>query len=233
MKISGIYSIINVVNGKYYVGSSKDILSSRGRWSHHRYLLKENRHTNHHLQAAWNLYGSDKFVFLIVEELLPDLLVNEEQKYLDVAKLEKEKCYNQEFNVSHGDITEESRLKRSRALKGRVFSFSSKRKMSIAKIGIKLSDMHKKNISKSKIGNPHNPHTEETKQKMSNAQSGNKNARYDHTIHKWYNDKTSEVFLGTQYEFCDKFSLHRASVNWVVKGHRNSVYGWRICEDKI
>ena len=34
-KVSGIYKIINKVNGKYYVGSSNDILGAGGRWKEH------------------------------------------------------------------------------------------------------------------------------------------------------------------------------------------------------
>ena len=40
-KISGIYKIINKVNGKYYVGSAKNI---RGRWNGHKHLLNRNIH---------------------------------------------------------------------------------------------------------------------------------------------------------------------------------------------
>ena len=45
-KISGIYEIICLVNGKYYVGSSKDILYRKGK---HLGKLKRNKHENPHL----------------------------------------------------------------------------------------------------------------------------------------------------------------------------------------
>lgn len=43
-KISGIYKIINKINGKYYVGSSKDIVTPNiGRWYMHKYELNKKR----------------------------------------------------------------------------------------------------------------------------------------------------------------------------------------------
>tara|TARA_R110000868_G_C10688432_1_gene748089 strand:- start:38 stop:742 length:705 start_codon:yes stop_codon:yes gene_type:complete len=66
---SGIYKIINVVNNKFYVGSSVDL---RKRKSKHFSELRHNKHNNKHLQRAWNKYGEDSFIFVIVEELTRD-----------------------------------------------------------------------------------------------------------------------------------------------------------------
>ena len=54
-KISGIYKIVNKVNGKYYVGSSNDVLKTR--FYEHKRLLTKNKHFNVKLQNAWNKYG--------------------------------------------------------------------------------------------------------------------------------------------------------------------------------
>ena len=56
-----IYRLTNTKNGKCYIGQS--IESNNRRLNNHRYLLKTNRHGNSHLQSAWNLYGSDAFLF--------------------------------------------------------------------------------------------------------------------------------------------------------------------------
>ena len=61
-----IYKIINVVNDKFYVGSTTN---QKVRFRQHRKLLRGNRHHCKHLQAAWNLYGESKFVFVVVEEV--------------------------------------------------------------------------------------------------------------------------------------------------------------------
>src|ERR1035437_397640 len=53
-KISGIYKIINKIDGKYYIGSSDHI---KRRWYSHRTELRKNRHGNQYLQRARNKYG--------------------------------------------------------------------------------------------------------------------------------------------------------------------------------
>jgi group I intron endonuclease len=61
-----IYRITNMANGKYYIGSADSF--ARREWQH-KYDLKRGVHKNPRLQAAWDKYGPDMFVFEIVEEL--------------------------------------------------------------------------------------------------------------------------------------------------------------------
>jgi|ERR1051326_1061197 group I intron endonuclease len=121
MKISGIYKIINKVNGKYYVGSSTDILTDNiGRWYRHKHDLRKNIHRNDYLQRAWNKYGESNFDFIIVEQVPKHQLLVIEQKYLDIAILEKDKCYNLMFESGLGSPcqkNEYSRLKMINSLK--------------------------------------------------------------------------------------------------------------------
>lgn len=79
-KVSGIYKITNIHNGKFYIGSSKNI---KKRISTHKTQLRKQAHPNIILQRAWNKYGESGFVFEIVEEVIPDLLLSVEQSYLD------------------------------------------------------------------------------------------------------------------------------------------------------
>ena len=65
-KISGIYKIVNKVNGKYYIGSSANIYGiPHGRWYQHKMHLRGNWHYNNHLQSAWKKYGESSFDFVI------------------------------------------------------------------------------------------------------------------------------------------------------------------------
>jgi group I intron endonuclease len=88
---SGIYKIINTVNGKYYVGSSVDC---KDRWREHKRGLKANRHSNSYLQASWNKYGEKAFEFKIVDAVPKEQLLDREQFYLDFMALEKGWMYN-------------------------------------------------------------------------------------------------------------------------------------------
>lgn len=79
----GIYQIRNLVNGKIYVGSSKEI---NKRWTKHRIDLRKNCHHSILLQRAWNKYGKENFVFEIMEETDKKSLIIREQYYLDLLK---------------------------------------------------------------------------------------------------------------------------------------------------
>lgn len=87
----GIYKIINVVNNKFYVGSAVDFKRRKAR---HFSELRNNRHSNGRLQKAWNKYGEQSFVFVVVEELdsNADLLAAENVWLKE--HVGKEYCYN-------------------------------------------------------------------------------------------------------------------------------------------
>ena len=78
----GIYAIINLLNNKKYVGSTKYL---RKRYRQHLNDLIQNKHPNCHLQRAVNKYGIDKFAFVILERCQDvfDTLKSLEQKYIN------------------------------------------------------------------------------------------------------------------------------------------------------
>lgn len=87
----GIYKIINIVNNKFYVGSAVDL---KRRKTRHFSELRSNKHNNRHLQAAWNKYGEQSFVFVVLEELAADAdLLTAENVWLH-AHVGKDYCYN-------------------------------------------------------------------------------------------------------------------------------------------
>jgi group I intron endonuclease len=79
----GIYRIINKGNGKFYLGSAKNI---RERLVRHLYDLKRQAHHSVPLQRAWNKYGFESFFMEIVEQCGEDLLKIREQHFLDTMK---------------------------------------------------------------------------------------------------------------------------------------------------
>jgi len=90
MKLIGIYKIINKVNDKFYVGSSRNV---RKRFNEHRSELRNNKHRNPHLQHAWNKYGQTQFEFVMEEPLTESQCLLREQEYLD-RWYGNDMCYN-------------------------------------------------------------------------------------------------------------------------------------------
>lgn len=83
--VSGIYEIVNLVNGKRYIGSA---INTAHRWRQHKSLLGKGKN-NPLMQRAWQKYGASSFVFRLLEEVeeRSDLLVRE-QFYLDTCSPE-------------------------------------------------------------------------------------------------------------------------------------------------
>ena len=86
-----IYKIRNVVNNKFYVGST---IHKKVRFREHRKQLRKGRHHCKHLQAAWNKYGEECFKFEVVEEVSSDKsLVAAENIWLS-QHVGEAYCYN-------------------------------------------------------------------------------------------------------------------------------------------
>jgi len=90
--LTGIYGIRNIINMNTYIG--KTMMNFGDRWDSHKSLLYSNKHSNQHLQRAWNKYGSDKFEFVIIEICNDSSVINElEIKYI-LEYRKNSKCYN-------------------------------------------------------------------------------------------------------------------------------------------
>jgi len=122
---SGIYRIRNIVNDKCYIGSAAYFASRKGVHFHN---LRHNKHCNNHLQRAFNKYGEDSFVFEILCVCLPEDLISLEQHYIDT--------YIPEYNICRiaGNTL------------GVVCSEETRKKISIAHTGKKLSQEHKEKV---------------------------------------------------------------------------------------
>ena len=103
--IKGIYTITNVLDNKYYVGSSLNIVN---RLKVHKQQLKRNTPSNNYLQAAWNKYGEQNFIFEIVLNLNhcdEQTIRNIEQEILD-------KEFDKTYNLSRYAIMLATNVKR-------------------------------------------------------------------------------------------------------------------------
>lgn len=129
MCISGVYKIVNKTNNGVYVGSSVNMPK---RWKTHLWLLRKNKHRCKHLQNSFNLYGENNFYFEILEQITVNgplfqntrnVLTEREQYWLDFYLASGTKVYAGRTKTVHSNLgykqSEESKLKRSKALKGR------------------------------------------------------------------------------------------------------------------
>jgi group I intron endonuclease len=80
---SGIYCIRNQVTGDDYIGSSADL---RGRKQNHRSLLNRGTHQSAALRAAVTAFGPEAFIFKVLEECLPDKLLERERDWIERRK---------------------------------------------------------------------------------------------------------------------------------------------------
>jgi group I intron endonuclease len=78
--ISGIYAIINQVNGKMYIGKSKNIYNRTN--THITGLNTKNKNENRYLINSWHKYGKENFKLIVLEELeLNEELIAERELY--------------------------------------------------------------------------------------------------------------------------------------------------------
>lgn len=159
--MSGIYAIVNAINGRIYIGSASDL---GHRWSSHISLLKLDKHPNRYLQSSYKKYGEASFDFKIVEVIdKKEKLLEREQYWID-----KLGCLVPNgFNI----------CPKAGSTTGVIPSIETIEKIRNKALGRKYSEDTKIKMSKSLIGNTRwlgKKHREESKDKCRVAKIGNK-----------------------------------------------------------
>ena len=85
----GIYKILNIVNNKFYIGSSVNIGCRK---SSHLHKLKKNKHSSPYLQNSYNKYGEMNFKSEVLELCNRDYILEMEQRYIDNLLPEYNMC---------------------------------------------------------------------------------------------------------------------------------------------
>lgn len=177
-----IYKITNIINNKFYIGST--IRAKHIRKYEHMSSLRLNNHPNNYLQRSFNKYGEENIKFSIIEEL--KFPTNYSVEYINEYVLSREFYYVESLNPEYN-------IKRSieRGKTGYRHSEETRKKISESNkkvIKKPLTQDHKDKIGKAHLGkNPHNwsiesrnkasksaigrKHTEESKRKIGEATS--------------------------------------------------------------
>lgn len=154
--ISGIYTITNTINGKVYVGLSKNMAQRKSR---HFTALQSGKHANGYLQNEYIKYGKQHFDFEVIEFCAEEYMASQENYWSNMLMATNRVFgYNIEpTNPNKNNvISNETRLKISKAIKGRylgrVVSVETRVKMSASRVGKIATKEHRENISISQKG---------------------------------------------------------------------------------
>lgn len=200
----GIYKITNVVNGKYYIGSS---IKLSGRIARHKRELKNNIHPNSKLQRSWNKYGESNFTFEILLLCDEEKLLKTEQEYLDLG-FSKEPT--KLFNIAKNSIAPMLGLPGPN--KGKKMSKETRAKMSAYRMG-KVSP------------NKGNKFSLESRLKMSEDRKGNISGEKNPSakLTKKDVDKIRSMYLSGDYnhrEISEIMNISRINVTNIVNNKR-------------
>lgn len=218
LKQTGIYRILNLINGKSYIGSAS--ISFKKRWTQHVQLFA-NKNNQKYLQNAWNKYGINNFMFEIVEVVNGDIknILEREQFYIDNTK--------EKYNISPT----------AGSPKGTKLSVGTKRKISESHLGIRPSDETKKKMSDSKRGSLNNrfgiEHSQETKKKMSRNAGNSCLGKFG----KLHHNSKPVIQLDLDDHCIKKFEcvndierelgFNRSNISKCCNGHLKKAYGFK------
>lgn len=225
-KISAIYRILNTANGKYYYGSSSNVYE---RFYRHKLHLNKKKHDNSYLQNAWSKYGSNAFVFEIVEECPKTNLRNREQFYIDTMKSTNRSVgYNIAPFANRPPMTEETKRKIGQANKGKITWIKGKHHSKQTKH--KISESNKKNnYMKNRTGDLHHfygkKHSEESKAKMSAAKIGKFNNCSSKPVLQLFEDKEISQFPSLN-EASRKTGIDAKNISACLNGKRKRAGGY-------
>lgn len=148
---TGIYMILNVKNGRYYIGSA---MRFNKRWKEHVRGLENNRHHSRFLQRDWNKCWKENFKFIVVEYCNSEELIKTEQKYLDsmMPVYNSSPIAGSQLGYKH---TEEAKIKMSESrpknfspMTGKHHTEETRLRISATKTGVKLGKYSKDRVEK-------------------------------------------------------------------------------------
>lgn len=227
IKICCVYKLTNLENGRMYVGGTTHYFRRRRQ---HLHELRHNLHVSKLMQSDFNDIGEPYFFFTIIERTDMEHLVEKEQYWLD--KLHPE--YNTSRFAEKPDerivLSEKAQLSRSESVKRLWENPEYRAKCSIPRNwkngipnrkGAKLSD--------------------ETKEKIRQANLGSKNPHYGKPRSQGFLAKVRKIYPGVVSpdgeiflcivglnEFCREHGLDSGQMSRLMSGKVRAYKGWKI-----
>jgi group I intron endonuclease len=161
-----IYVIRCAPSGKVYIGQTSRLSERR---ASHFSCLRNGKHGNKYLQAAFDKYGEACFQFAVLDECNECVVDARESDWIQLCK---SMDHRYGFNLESGGhknktLAAETKAIMSKQHTGMKHSEAAKRKISLVQLGKRLSDAHKEKISKANRGRVL---SDESRRRMSLAQ---------------------------------------------------------------
>jgi group I intron endonuclease len=163
----GVYAIVHKASRRFYIGSSINV---EKRLIQHRSKLNRTKHHCHHLQSAWNKYGEDAFEFIL------KCVATSERECRDIEQAVLDTLFDFSYNsknMAFGGGTGDANVMRKPEIA---------KKVSVARLGMKFSDEHRRNLSDALKGRPGvrlgSVASDASKEKMRKAKLGKKTGPY-------------------------------------------------------
>jgi group I intron endonuclease len=194
------------VNGKLYIGQTKQ--SPNKRFYAHKLNLRTGKHTNKHLQSAWDKYGESAFEFSILDKVVFLESLNNLERFWIKHKNTTNPKFG--YNKTSGGET------------GKVVSPESVKKRKLTMVGYWTAE-RRADMSAKKKGCKGVNNGRKFDEEFSKKQS---------RIKTKYGVEALNIATGEKKEFFNAvraaayFNIHKSSVYMVCKGKTKQCYGW-------
>lgn len=219
----GIYCIECIETNTRYIGQTFD--NYYRRWIFHKWSLKNNKHSNIHLQNAWNKYGSDKFLFYPLEsfDISEKEVINKNKlDGLEQYYIKKYDTFKNGFNLTTGGekckmspLSDEAKRKigeKNRInMLGKKHTEETKRLMSESHKGLIKTESHRRHLSESLTGIKRSDEQKE-KCRLANQGSKQKTAKY-----------TEDLIEQIRIDYMDGIKPTELSIKYNI--NRGTIYG--------